>query len=162
MEEQLHGISKLNDLVKEIKICMLITHDNEMLRGRPMATTEAGTDGHLWFFTSSSTAKYDEILRESKVALSYSDPLHNTYVMVNGEAEISRDKELINKFWNPMLKAWFPDGPDDPHITLIKIKPVDAEYWDNTSSKMIQFFNMLKAIGSGKEYEEGEHGKISL
>jgi general stress protein 26 len=161
MEEN-KGIDKLNELIKDVKICMMITHDNHAIKGRPMATTEASEDGALWFFTSSSSAKYDEILSDSEIALSYSNPSSNTYVIVNGTAEISRDKNKIRDLWNPFLKAWFPEGVDDPHLVLIKVEPYKAEYWDSSSSTMVVFFNMLKSIISGKQPDEGKHGEISL
>jgi len=64
--------------------------------------------------------------------------------------------------WSSILKAWFPLGLDDPDMTLIKVSPNEVNYWDGSSNKMVVLFNMLKAIVTGKEYEEGEQGKISL
>lgn len=61
-----------------------------------------------------------------------------------------------------MVKAWFPEGSEDPNLILIKVKPVVAEYWDSTSSKMVVAFNMLKAIVTGEEYDEGHHDKIKF
>jgi general stress protein 26 len=156
------GIDKLNELIKDVKICMMLTHDGNEIKGRPMATTEASKDGILWFFTSSSSEKYNEILNDADIALSYSNPSSNNYVIVNGRAEISRDKNKIKDLWNPFLKAWFPEGADDPHLVLIRVEPHKAEYWDSNSSSMVVFFNMLKSIVTGKQYDEGEHGKISL
>lgn len=156
------GIDKLHELIKDVKICMMLTHYGEGIKGRPMATTEASKDGSLWFFTSSSSEKYEEILNDNDVALSYSDPGSNSYVIVNGTAEFSRDKQKIKELWNPFVKAWFPDGVDDPHLVLIKVEPHKAEYWDSSSSSMVVFFNMLKSIVTGKQYDEGEHGKLSL
>ncbi len=156
------GIDKLVDLIKDVKYCMMLTSLGKEIKGRPMATTKAGDDGLLWFFTSSSTRKYDEIEEDASIVLCYSDPSANTYVIVNGTAEISRDRKKIEELWSPILKAWFPDGIDDPHLVLIKAKPLKAEYWDSSSSSMVVFFNLLKSIVTGKQYDEGEHGKISL
>ena len=160
--EEIKGIDKLNELIKDVKICMMITHDNNEIKGRPMATTAATKDGVLWFFTSSSSEKYNEILHDDQIALSYSDPSDNTYVIVNGTAAISRDKAKIKELWNPFVKAWFPDGIDDPHLVLIKVELHKAEYWDSNSSSMVVFLHMLKSIVTGEQYDEGEHGKISL
>jgi general stress protein 26 len=56
----------------------------------------------------------------------------------------------------------FPEGLDDPKLTLIKLQPTDAEYWDSNSSSMVVLFNMLKAALTGKQYDEGKHGTIDL
>ena len=61
-----------------------------------------------------------------------------------------------------MLKAWFPEGLDDPKIALLKVDILQGEYWDASSSKIVQFFKILKSIVKGKEYEGGENKKVSL
>jgi general stress protein 26 len=162
MKDRRKGIDKLNELIKDVRICMMITHHEGDLKGRPMATTRASGDGMLWFFTGSTSEKYDDIQSDGRVVLSYSDPSDNTYVLVNGIAEISRDMKKMEELWNPLMKAWFPEGLKDPHIVLIRIEPERAEYWDNSSSTMVVFFHMLKSIVTGKKYSEGEHSEISL
>jgi len=47
-------------------------------------------------------------------------------------------------------------------MILIKVTPNEVNYWDTNSNKMVVLFNMIKAIVTGKEYAEGEHGKINL
>jgi len=82
--------------------------------------------------------------------------------MINGTADLVNDKARMKELWSAVMKAWFPLGLDDPDMTLIKVTPEEVNYWDSNSSKMIVLFNMLKAIVTGKEYAEGEHGTISL
>ncbi|RZL13380.1 MAG: pyridoxamine 5'-phosphate oxidase, partial [Pedobacter sp.] len=36
------------------------------------------------------------------------------------------------------------------------------EYWDSDSSKLVVAFNMLKAIVTGEQYDEGKHEKMSF
>jgi general stress protein 26 len=161
MEER-KGIEKLRELIKDIRYCMMLTHYEDEMKGRPMATSEISDDGTLWFFTSSTTGKYDEIQNDGSVALSYADPDDNTYVIINGTAEISRDRNKMEELWNPAVKAWFPDGVNDPHLVLIKVTPHKAEYWDSSSSSMVVLYHMLKSIVSGRQYDEGQHGQITL
>ena len=79
-----------------------------------------------------------------------------------GTAQLIHDPKKIEKLWNPLIKVWFPEGKDDPELLLIKIDTHSAEYWDSSSSKMVVLFNMAKALVTGKEYNEGEYGKIIL
>jgi general stress protein 26 len=82
--------------------------------------------------------------------------------MIHGSATLSDDKAKMKELWSAILKAWFPLGLEDPEIVLIKVIPNEVNYWDSSSSKMVELFNMLKAIVTGEEYSEGEHGKITL
>ncbi|MCP9750081.1 pyridoxamine 5'-phosphate oxidase family protein [Ferruginibacter sp. HRS2-29] len=156
-------LEKIKDLINDVRINMFITKDeNGRLTGRPMGTIKVEEDGTLWFFTNEFSSKTDDISHNNEVFLSYSSPSKNSYVCIDGIARLSDDREKIKELWNPTMKAWFPEGLDDPKIQLIEVTPVSGEYWDGTSSKIVLAFNMLKAAVTGKEYSEGEHGKVNL
>lgn len=155
-------IEKLRELVKDIDFCMLTTADQDgTLRSRPMSTQQAEFDGDLWFFIEANSAKVDEVQRDHHVNVSYSDTSKNKYVSVSGTAQVLRDQAKINELWNPVHRAWFPKGPDDPNLALLKVSVHQAEYWDDTSSSMVQFFKMVKAAVTGTPYE-AENQKLNL
>lgn len=159
------GIKKLNELIKDIETAMLVTADTDgTLRSRPMGTQQIESDGDLWFFTGKNSSKTHAIEHDQHVNISYSSPKDNRYVSVSGRAEIIEDKKKIEELWNPMLKAWFPEGIDDPNITLIKVNVEQAEFWDIKSSTMIQLAGFVKAIFSGKQIQpdKSQHDKINL
>ena len=156
------SIEKIRELTHGIDFCMLTTLDGGYLRSRPMSTQEFEFDGDLWFFTSDNTHKIDEIAKDSRVNVAYSNPDDNVYLSVSGKAEVVKDRAKIEELWSPILKAWFPEGLDDPHLCLLKIPVEQAEYWDAPSSKIVQLFGMVKAIATGTEADYGENKKINL
>jgi general stress protein 26 len=157
------NIALLNELVESVRICLFTTlSDKQEFSSRPMSTAKVEEDGSLWFFTNEYSLKSKEISKENQVTLGYSDPSKNTYLYVNGTAEIVDDQVRKEAYWSPAVKAFFPEGIEDPRLTLIKVTPEVAEYWDASSSKMIVAFNMLKAIVTGETFDEGRHEKISF
>lgn len=156
------SIKKLNDLIKDIEIAMLTTVDGGVLRSRPMQTQEFEFDGTLWFFTSSKTHKTDEIERENRVNVAYAAPSSNTYVSVSGKGSIVKDKQKIDEYWSDILKAWFPEGKDSPDLVLLKVDVEQAEYWDATSSTVVQLVGLVKASVTGERADGGDHGKMDL
>lgn len=165
METRDENIHKLGELIKEVKIAMLTTADVDgTLRSRPMATQKTAFDGTLWFFTRASSPKVDEVERAHEVNLSYAAPDSNTYVSVSGTAQLVRDKGKAEELWNPILKAWFPRGLEDPDLALLRVTVHKAEYWDSPSSTMVQIAGFVKAVATGHSYQpgRGEHEKISL
>lgn len=157
------AIEKLNRLIEEIDFAMLTTIDTDgVLRSRPMSTQKAEFDGDLWFFTSDKTHKTEEIERDNRVNLSYANPDDNAYVSVSGTAKIVKDRAKMEELWNPVLKAWFPDGLDDPTICLLKVTAEQAEYWDSPSSTLVQIVGFVKAVATGKRADGGENEKINL
>ncbi len=161
-ENRDEAIKKLKDLVEGIDFCMLTTLDGGYLRSRPMSTQQFEFDGTLWFFTSDQTHKVDDINADNRVNVSYSDAGSDRYVSVSGRAEINRDRAKIEELWSPVLKAWFPEGIEDPHLCLLKIDVEQAEYWDTASGKIVQLYGFLKALITGQEMNPGENEKISL
>ncbi|MDZ4667126.1 MAG: pyridoxamine 5'-phosphate oxidase family protein [bacterium] len=158
------NVEKLIEMVTDVRVCMLITKEKnaENLSGRPMSISKIDADGTLWFFTKASSYKVEEIGESKKVSISITNESSNNYLMIHGTATLVSDKTKMTELWNSIMKAWFPLGLADPDMTLIKVIPNEVEYWDSSSSKMVVLFNMLKAIVTRKEYEEGEHGKINL
>ncbi len=155
------AIEKLNGLIKDIDFAMLTTVDTDgVLRSRPMSTQEAEFDGTLWFFTSDKTHKVEEIERDNRVNASYAEPKDNVYVSVSGTASILKDKAKMEELWNPILKAWFPKGLDDPNICLLKVAVEQAEYWDSPSSTLVQIAGFVKALVTGQRADSGENQKI--
>jgi general stress protein 26 len=156
------SIEKLKSLIEDIDFGMLTTMDGGKLRSRPMSTQEVQADGDLWFFTSDKTHKVDEIEADNRVNVAYSKPDDNVYVSVSGTATIVKDRAKIEELWNPVLKAWFPEGLDDPTLCLLKVSVEEAEYWDSPNSKIVQIAGFVKALVTGKAAQGGENEKISL
>ena len=156
------AIKKLNDLIKTVRVAMLTTIDWGVLRSRPMQTQEFDFDGELWFFTSSETHKTEEIEKDRRVNVSYAAPDSNTYVSVSGTAEIVHNRAKIEELWNPLHKAWFPEGLEDPNLVLLKVKVEQAEYWDSPSSTIVQVVGFVQALVTGERADGGDHGKVNL
>ncbi|HEX8368117.1 MAG TPA: pyridoxamine 5'-phosphate oxidase family protein [Pyrinomonadaceae bacterium] len=161
-DKRQESIRKLNDLIKDVEVAMLTTIDWGILRSRPMQTQEFDFDGDLWFFTSSETHKTEEIEKDRRVNVSYAAPDSNTYVSVTGTAEIVKDRAKIEELWNPIYKAWFPDGLEDPNLVLLKVGVEQAEYWDSPSSTLVQLAGFVKAMVTGERADGGENRKINL
>lgn len=158
------GAQKLYDLIKDVKICMMTTAEQDgSLHSRPMYNQEADEHGDLWFFTQAPSGKTFEIGRDSQVNLGYCDPSKQHYVSVSGKAEIVRDKAKIEEKWSEGMRAWFPKGTDDPTIALIRVHPERGEYWDSPSSTLVHLYGYVKAALTGQQpHELTEDKKVNL
>jgi general stress protein 26 len=156
------AIEKLKLLAEEIRFCMYTTYENGRIESRPMTTLEIDANGDVWFFTNRNTKIGGDTDRGEAVTLIYSDPKNNTYLSVSGNAAIVESEQKKEELWNPMSKAWFPEGKDDPNLVVLKVTTEEAAYWDSTSSKMVVFFSMVKAVLTGTTPEGGDHGKLDL
>ena len=157
------AIKKFRKLVNDINICMFITINRaEHEHTRPMATIEVEDDGTMWFFTDIRSVKVEEVTMDKLVHLTYAHPGKDSYMDVWGLANVVTDEQQKKDKWNPIVKAWFPKGPEDPNIALLRVRPTEVYYWDSETGKMVQFLQMAASVVTGKRLQDAVEGKISI
>ena len=160
---QQEAIDKFKELIKHESTCLFTTRLTEVpLTTRPMAVKEVCDQGNFWFLSPSDSDKNYEIEDDPRVQLFISNPSNYEFLSVYGTASISRDREKINKYWNEIAKAWFTEGKDDPRITVIKVTPEEGFYWDTKDGKLVSMVKILASAVTGKTFEEGVEGTISV
>jgi len=156
------AIEKIIELAKD-QTCLFCTFTGEFaIAARPMSTQAVEEDGTVWFFSGKQSNKNREIGSKSKVQLLYGDPGTSDYLSVEGDAMIVTDKDKMHELWTPVIKTWFQEGKDDPNLSLLKITPSEAYYWDTKHGKMVSFFKIMASVVTGKTMDDGIEGKLSL
>ena len=156
-------IKKLKELAENIDICMFCTNlDQQPIDARPMSSNKVDDQGNIWFLSNSQSNKNQEIKHDSKVQLFYSKISDSQYLSVYGTASIYYDKASIDEAWDPIAKAWFDEGKDDPNISVIKVAPSYAYYWDTKDGKAVSFLKWTaKAMGANID-DGGIEGEIRV
>jgi general stress protein 26 len=156
--------ARLGHLLEGIDIAMLTTlGDRGYPVSRPLSTQAASFDGKvLWFFTEADSPKVGEIRRHPKVNLGYASKEKNIYVSIAGDARILRDQRKINQLWSDALKAFFPNGKEDPNLVLLEVGVRTAEYWEGPGSLLGQLLTFVVARATGEEEVMGENRILDL
>ena len=164
MSETTVGTEKLWEKIKDIKFGMLtVVGEDGVLASRPLTTHQTEFNGVLWFLVSKHPSWLPSLQRDNRVNISYAEPNDSLFVSVSGTASIVDDRAKIAELWTPMAKAWFPQGVDDPNLALLKLDVVRGEYWDSSSTKMVQLYILTKAVLSGTPPTDlGEHRKVEM
>ena len=158
------AIDKLKSLVEDITICLFCTDlkTDDGSTCRPMSAIKVCDQGNIWFFSEKDSDKNKAIANDKNVQLFFSHPAKSSYLVVNGKAEIIFDKTKIEELWTPVAKIWFKEGKDDPTISIIKVKPSNAYYWDTDGNQMINLLKMIASVATGKNLVTGNEGAITL
>lgn len=151
---------KVWELIKDVGTALMVTATPEGLRGRPMVALNKEFNGELWFAANDGSPKLEEIAAEHHVLLAYSEPKGQNYVSVAGTASITHDSAKAGELWSEGLRVWFPKGPDDPSLTLIKVKVDSAEFWDAPSSKWLYAYGYAKARLTGEPPRDVGENKV--
>ena len=149
--------SKLQDLVADFDDAMLVTRDaNGDLQARPMHVAEHDEDtGTIVFASSILSEKVDELRAHPSVCVAFQGP--RKYVSLTGEASVDQDREKIRELYSTAWKLWFPEGPEQADICLIRFRPAIGAYWDNSGTEGLSFaWKASVALVSGDGMDPGE------
>jgi general stress protein 26 len=146
------------DLIADIPMALLVTHQGDAMDARPMAATAKKEEGQIYILANKGEDSDREIQSDSDVVLSFQKGV--TFVVVHGRAQASDDRAKIKELWNAFDKAWW-DGPEDPRIRLLAVTPSRAEYWESPG-KLVAYADMLLAAATGEKPVTGEHGSTPL
>ena len=127
-----------------------------------MGAQKVCEQGNIWFFSEVNSDKNREIKQDKHVQLFFSHPGKSSYLVVNGEAEVIIDKNKTDELWTPFAKIWFKEGKDDHNISIIKVKPSTAYFWDTDGNKMINFFKMIASVVTGTNLVSGMEGELKV
>jgi general stress protein 26 len=156
------AVEKLKDLTKG-ETCFFSTNEPGSETGgtRPMGVLDVDDNGDIWFLSASDSHKNAAIERDPTVKLFFKGSNHAEFLSLDGRATITRDKAVIKRLWNFMIKTWFTEGEDDPRITAIKVTPVNGYYWDNKHGSAVAAVKMFTGAVIGKTLDDSIEGKIA-
>lgn len=156
------AIKKMTELIHEAKTGFFCTTGRDgRLDARPMNVLEVDKQGNLWFLSAADSHKNEELQDNPQVRMFFQGSPHAEFLHLEGVATVSRDKERIKDLWNFVLKTWFTEGQDDPRITVIKLAPTHAYYWDNKHGAAIAGVKMLIGAAIGKTLDDSIEGNIN-
>jgi len=129
LQSRAGDLDKLRELIRSIRIGLLTT----VSRGggfhtRPVETLKIEGET-LWFFTDWQSPKIDELKHDVRVCVGYADPRKHLYVAVGGIATLLQDAEKAKELWTVEQRAYYPDGPADARLALLRVEIESAEYW---------------------------------
>jgi general stress protein 26 len=156
-------MEKIRDLIGDIEVAMLSTVRRDgVVRSRPMGTVLDADEASIWLFISANGDIAHDIQHTPQLGLTFADPERDRYVSVSGTAELLYDRADITRRWRDEFSKWFPGGPDDPVLVLLRMRVAEVEYWDDSAKLMRDFFDTIGAPYSGLPPEAvGEHARVT-
>ena len=157
-DEQTH---KVAELIKGERFAFLTTTTPEgKLTSRPMTLQEVEFDGDLWFFAERDSNPVQHVLASPQVNVGVGSG--GSWVSLTGNARVVQDPAKKRELWNSAVEAWFPQGPDDDSVVLLKVEADSAEYWDSPGGRLATVFSFVKAKVTGERIEGRENEKVDL
>ena len=156
-----HKHDRVWDIIEKVGVCMLTTRFGGGLRARPLEARPEREAGVIWFVTDARSDKEHEIEAAHDVCLVFVDHAAKAYLSITARAEVQDDHTQAAAIWQATDNAWW-EGPDDPNVCVLRVKPVIAELWDGPSSTAVAIYEFAKASLTGQEPNLGENRKVTV
>ena len=157
-------LDRLYKMIDGLEAAMLTTRRADgHLVSRAMAAQKHAPGADLWFVTSESSGKLEDLANDTHVNVAYYKDGTAEWVSIAGLARTSRDRDTIRQLYAPDWKLWFPEEgdprhgtPDDPRMVLIGIDVHSAMFLEINKPKPLVYYELAKGWITGTEPDTGE------
>lgn len=158
------AFAKVRELLAHFPIAFMVTSSAGTVHARPIGVVgdHAAFDGTLWFITDRRSRKVGEITGGSGISLIFQNDERGAYLHLCGRATVVEDRERLEELYTPVQRAWFPDGLDDPHMTLIRFDASRGHFWDGHQSRVRMALAFVTAMVTGEPGRSGNAGTVTL
>ncbi len=112
---------------------------------QPMAAFGDESENAVWFFTKRSTDLVKDMASNPKAMICVLAKDQEFQACIMGDLASDHDAAKIDKFWSPFVSAWYPEGKDDPDLTLVRFQPADARIWASSRGPLSYPMQIAKA-----------------
>ena len=127
---------------------------------QPMAPMLDRGAGAIWFFTKRGTHLVSEVGSGATAHFCIIARDQDYHACISGPIRQSHSREMIDRYWNPVVAAWYEGGKDDPELVLLELSPRNADVWASTGSAIAFGWEIARANLTGDEPDVGYHTNI--
>jgi len=127
---------------------------------QPMAPMAAREENRVWFFTR----KDSDLVRAAgsgKAHMCLVSDDQDYHACISGTLVENRSPQHVERFWSPVVGAWF-EGKDDPDMTMLELVPDHAAVWASSDSSMRFGWEIAKANVTDSEPDVGVHTEFAM
>jgi len=118
---------------------------------QPMACYADPEQGAIWFFTKKSS----DLVRDTGAGHTAMFVLQakdqEFQACVEGRLVEEYERDRLEKYWSSTIDAWFPEGKDDPQLTMLKLEMDDARVWASKRGPLKFSYEIAKANATRTE-----------
>ena len=127
---------------------------------QPMTAFAEPETGELWFFSRDDTDLVQEI--GAGAAAMFVFQQKDIQACLAGRLSLQRDRARIDRYWNAVVAAWYPDGKEDPHLALIRMALDDAQVWLSQAGPARFAWEIAKANATHKAPDLGGRANLDF
>ncbi len=112
---------------------------------RPMTAFSEPESELIWFFTRDDTELAAEAAGSTEARLVLAAKDQEVFADIFGTLSVDRDPGRIERYWSPIVAAWYPGGKTDPNLTLMCFAPHQGQMWVSKQGLVRLLFQVATA-----------------
>jgi general stress protein 26 len=129
---------------------------------QPMSAFCEPDSGQIWFFTRTDTDLAQQVGRGGDAMFIVQSKDQGFQACIGGRLSQRFDPQRMDKYWGPIVAAWYPEGQHDARLTMLCFDATDAQVWLSETNPLAFGFQIVKANMTGREPDVGESRPIDL
>lgn len=124
---------------------------------QPMTAFQEENSRSIWFFTRDDVDLARDVgVPGAPASFEYGSKDQKIWASLRGRLSVApRDQAIIDRHWNPVVAAWYPEGKEDPHLTLLRFDGADGRIWVSDGGLLKFAFEIAKANLTGSTPDSG-------
>lgn len=150
--------TRLWDEIERHQIGMLGVVGGPAHHTQPMTAFVEREAQRIWFFTRRDTDLVRQAADGHEAMFVFQQK--DLQACIGGTLRLNHDPARIDKYWNAVVAAWYPQGRDDPNLTLLSLDCGDAEVWISQAGPARFAWEIAKANATHRTPDLG--GKANI
>jgi len=114
----------------------------------------------IFFFTGKDNRLVRALTASHRAVFAFSAKGHDLFASVHGTLREDTDPALIDKFWSPVVSAWFKDGKEDRNLALLRFELGAGEIWQAGTGEFLHYMASALVRGSAQEAAREDVAKV--
>jgi general stress protein 26 len=127
---------------------------------QPMTAFVERESNTIWFFTYRDTDLAEAVQAGGRATFIVQQD--DLWACLDGRISLDHDRARMDRFWNPHVAAWYPEGKDDPRLALLRLDCQEAGVWLSDAGPVKYAWEVAKANASKSTPDIGERRDINL
>lgn len=129
---------------------------------QPMTAFCERENGQIWFFSRNDTDLAKQVEQGADAMFIVQAKDQGFQACIGGKLVQRFDAQRMVDYWNPVVAAWYPEGQQDPRLTMLCLDASDAQVWLSETNPVVFGFQIVKANMTGREPDVGESAPVDL
>jgi general stress protein 26 len=129
---------------------------------QPMTAFTEPDASAIWFFARKSSDLAGRLEGGGEAMFIIQAKDQEFQACMGGRLAADHDPARIGRYWNAVVAAWYPEGKDDPDLTLLRLDVRDAQVWLSEGNPVAFGFQISKANVTGREPDVGQSTHLDL